>query len=58
MPNQTYQAAVAQHQAGQASAAEELYQEVLVGDPQHMDAVFNLAALLASQGRFGEAIPL
>ena len=56
--NQTFQTALRQHQAGDATAAEDLYQKVLAGDPRHLDATFNLAALLVAQGRPEEAIPL
>ncbi|MBT5524657.1 MAG: tetratricopeptide repeat protein [Rhodospirillaceae bacterium] len=56
--NLTYQSALAQHQAGDVAQAEGLYNEVLANDPGHMDAIFNLAVLLASQNRTNEAIPL
>ena len=56
--NQTFHAALKQHQAGEAAAAEVLYQQVLADDPRHMDATFNLAVLFAAQGRFDEAISL
>ncbi len=55
---QTYQSALEQHQAGEAANAEVLYLQVLASDPSHMDATFNLAALLGAQGRADEAIPL
>ena len=56
--NQIFQTALTQHQAGACSAAEALYQQVLAGDPNHMEAIFNLAALLVAQDRPEEAIPL
>ena len=56
--NWSYNAAYAAALAGDLAAAESLFGEALRRDPGFLPARENLAGLLASQGRVGEAIAL
>lgn len=48
--------AIAHHQAGNLSEAEQLYREVLALRPEHTAALSNLGAVLRAQGKLDEAI--
>ena len=44
--------AVRHHRAGRVEEAEQCYRATLETDPENTSALFNLAALMAAQGRF------
>jgi len=52
------QRALAAHQAGRLTAAEEGYRAVLARDPKHADAAYLLGLAVHQQGRAAEALPL
>jgi Flp pilus assembly protein TadD len=49
------QIAAEHHRAGRAAAAKAMYQEVLVLDPRHADALFLMGVLERQAGRLEEA---
>ncbi len=51
-----FEAAVAQHQAGNLAEAEAAYRRVVESDPQHWDAVYLLGTALLQLSRFEECI--
>lgn len=50
--------AVAAHQAGRLAEAEAIYRDLLAGEPDDVDAAYNLAVLLAGRGAGAEALAL
>ncbi len=50
-----FKSAVEYHQAGQVQVAEQLYRQVLTGNPEFADAHGNLGVALQAQGRLEEA---
>jgi Flp pilus assembly protein TadD len=55
---QDFQQALMHHQAGRLAQAEQLYRKVLSQQPQHVDALHNLALLAHQLGRNDAAIEL
>ena len=51
-----FQEGVRAHTEGKLQEAENLYKEVISSQPGHVDANHNLGVLVASLGRFDEAI--
>jgi len=54
--HQTFDSAVQAHQAGDQKRAEQLYRQVLAGDPGHAEAHNNLGTALLHQGQPEEAL--
>lgn len=54
-PLQPFARAVALHNSGRLSEAEQLYQTVLIGDDRHFDALCRLGLVRLQQLRFGDA---
>jgi protein O-GlcNAc transferase len=54
-PLQRFARAVALHDSGRLSEAEQLYQMVLIGDDRHFDALCRLGLVRLQQLRFGDA---
>ena len=54
-PAQLFAAAIAHHKAGQPEKAVRLYEQILTTAPHHHGALFNLAALHATAGRYDAA---
>ncbi len=50
-----FQQARALHRQGQTDAAARAYEQILLAEPAHLDALIHLGALRLSQGRAGEA---
>ncbi|MBC8393671.1 MAG: tetratricopeptide repeat protein [Deltaproteobacteria bacterium] len=57
-PNPFYDKALNYHRQNDITEAIRMYQQVVMKDPEHYDAVFNLAAAYMKSSRFEEAYPL
>jgi protein O-GlcNAc transferase len=55
---QAFNVALQHQQAGQLPAAEQLYRQILAHDPQHFDALQNLAVIAQQTGHVEDAIQL
>jgi protein O-GlcNAc transferase len=55
---QTFDLAIQHHQAGRLREAERLYREVLLLNPQHVEAMHNLGLIARDLGRKDEAVDL
>ena len=55
---EAFSTALAVHQAGNLSKAEQLYRRILKAHPKHFDALHLLGVIHAQRGRFPEAVRL
>ena len=57
-PSNSFKIAAADHQAGHLEAAAAGYARILQFNPEHLEAITNLAVLLRDRGQITDAIPL
>jgi Flp pilus assembly protein TadD len=57
-PQQLFEAALAHHRQGRMAKAEELYRQILAGDPNHVDSLHMLGVLALQAARADAAVDL